>query len=300
MLAAVPLFRSLTPRSSTGWSRNATEQVYPAGHVITRQGEPPQHLWVLLSGRVRVVEATTDGQAEMLLGEIGKAEVFGELGILRDQPRSATVIAVERTHCLVLRHHDFISIARRVGRSGQRPAARAGLAPATTPTASWPATRPTRSPASTAAARSTSSTAASRPAPAAARAGCCCWRSTCVNLKAVNDGFGYMLGDEVLRTVADALTEATRTTDVVARYGGDEFAVLLLDAMPKDVDVIVARVRDKLASLAPSAGCRSTVECSTGVAWSQNPPDTAEEFLREADRDMHERKARETERHETA
>ena len=39
---------------------------------------------------------------------------------------------------------------------------------------------------------------------------------------------------------------------------------------------------------------------STGIAWSQNPPDTAEEFLREADRDMHDRKAREAERHETA
>ena len=101
-------------------------------------------------------------------------------------------------------------------------------------------------------------------------------------------------------TVADALTEATRTTDVIARYGGDEFAVLLLDAAPQDVDVIVARVRDKLGSLARQRRLPVTVECSTGIAWSQNPPDTAEEFLREADRDMHDRRSRETERSETA
>ena len=70
---------------------------------------------------------------------------------------------------------------------------------------------------------------------------------------------------------------------MVARYGGDEFAVLLLDAAPKDVDVIVTRVRDKLAVLAQQRRLPVSVEAPTGIAWST--ADTAEEFPREADRD---------------
>ena len=299
MLASVPLFRCLMPAQLNALVAQATEQVYPGGHVIARQGEPPQYLWVLLSGRVRIVEATADGQAEMLLGEIGKAEVFGELGILRDQPRSATVIAVDRTHCLVLRHADFVAaldesvllangllrvVASRLYDADRR-LARYAPDPLTGLNSRRAFHEQYRRTAAGARRRKT---------------GLLLLALDVRHLKAINDGFGYTLGDEVLRTVADALVEATRTTDVVARYGGDEFAVLLLDAMPKDVDIIVGRVRDKLAGLAAQRRLPVSVECSTGIAWSNSPPDTAEEFLREADRDMHERKVRDKQRRESA
>src|SRR5439155_1558220 len=51
-----------------------------------------------------------------------------------------------------------------------------------------------------------------------------------VHLRAINDRFGYGVGDDVLRAVADALIEATRTTDLVARHGSDEFAIFFPDA----------------------------------------------------------------------
>jgi diguanylate cyclase (GGDEF)-like protein len=273
----------------------ATEHVYPPGHVITRQGEPPQSLFVLLSGRVRVVEATTDGQAEMLLGEIGKAEVFGEMGILRDQPRSATVIAVERTHCLAIRQADFVAALN------ESPVLANGLLrvlAARLHDADRKLARYAPDPLTGLNSRRALHEQYRRIAAGARRrkGGLLLLALDVLHLRAINDAFGYTLGDEVLRTVADALTEATRTTDIVARYGGDEFAVLLLDAMPKDVDVIVGRVRDKLGALGTQRRLPVVVECTPGIAWSHNPPETIEEFLREADRDMHERKSRERDR----
>ena len=289
MLAAVPLFRGCTPEQIAALVAGAREEVYPAGHVVARQGQAPEHLWVLMSGRVRVVEATTDGQAEMLLGEIGRAEIFGELGILRDQPRSATVIAVDRTHCLVLRQTDFIRVLQ------ESTALANGLLrviAARLYDADRKLARYAPDPLTGLAGRRAFHEQYRRLAAGARRrkTGLLLLALDVVNLKSINEAFGYALGDEVLRTVADALTEATRTTDVVARYGGDEFAVMLLDAMREDVDIVIARVRDKLAALSAQRRLPVTAQCSTGIAWSQTPPDTADEFLREADRDMDARK----------
>jgi diguanylate cyclase (GGDEF)-like protein len=112
------------------------------------------------------------------------------------------------------------------------------------------------------------------------------------HLKDINDRFGYNVGDDVLRTVADALIDSSRTTDLVARYGSDEFAVLLLEAGANDASTVLARVQQKLQTMAASRGLPLNVECSFGFAVSQNPPETADELLRAADQDMQAKKYR--------
>ena len=290
ILASIPLFRKCASEELNLLVRHASEQVYPSGHVIARQGEASENLWVLLSGRVRVVEATSDGQAEMLLGELGRAEIFGELGILRDQPRSATVIAVDRTHCLVLRQGDFMAVLQE---SPELSNSLLRIVAGRLYDADRKLARYSPDPLTGLASRRAFHEQYRRLAAGARRRknGLLLLALDVLNLKAVNDNFGYALGDEVLRTVADALVEATRTTDLIARYGGDEFAVLLLDAMPKDVDIVAARVRDRLAALGIQRRLPVSVECSIGIAWSQSPPESAEDFLREADRDMQEKRA---------
>jgi diguanylate cyclase (GGDEF)-like protein len=290
LLAQVPLFRSLSPEHRELLIAQASDQVFPAGHVIIRQGEPPNRLFVILGGRVRVLESAADSPAELLLGELGEGEILGELGVLRNQMRSATVVAVERTHCLVLHHGDFlralqtstdlaVSLLRMLaGRLYEADRRLSRYAP--DPVTGLPSRRAFYD--------------QYRRLAAVARRrknGVLLLVFDVRELKAINDRYGYAVGDDVLRTVADALIEATRTTDLVARHGGDEFAVFLPDVGPSDVDGVLARARECVADLSAKRGLPLVPECDVGVASSLSPPETADDLLREADQDMNRRKA---------
>jgi len=64
------------------------------------------------------------------------------------------------------------------------------------------------------------------------------------NLKAINDSYGYESGNKAIRLVADALLRLTRSSDLVGRYGGDEFAVLLADAEEAIAKEVAQRIRN--------------------------------------------------------
>src|SRR5881396_1739306 len=82
-----------------------------------------------------------------------------------------------------------------------------------------------------------------------------------LHLKDINDRFGYSVGNDVLRTVADALIESSRSSDLVARHGGDEFALLLIEAAANDAELVINRVQQKLRQLAIYRNLPLTIEC---------------------------------------
>jgi diguanylate cyclase (GGDEF)-like protein len=106
-------------------------------------------------------------------------------------------------------------------------------------------------------------------------------------LKSVNDTHGHAAGDAVICAIAEALTQATRKSDIVARIGGDEFAILL-----DQIDV--ARLGEKAASMrklftafpAKTAGPVLPIDVSVGLCLIESGS-RATEVLIEADRSMY-------------
>jgi diguanylate cyclase (GGDEF)-like protein len=102
------------------------------------------------------------------------------------------------------------------------------------------------------------------------------------HFKELNDEFGHLLGDEVLRRVSALFTHHLRKSDIVCRYGGDEFAVLLPE-LNKDMAVSVADKLRRLAQISEFAGVPRPVTLSIGVAAVPANGLTRDQVIRAAD-----------------
>jgi diguanylate cyclase (GGDEF)-like protein/PAS domain S-box-containing protein len=101
-------------------------------------------------------------------------------------------------------------------------------------------------------------------------------------LKAVNDTLGHLAGDEVLRSTAEAWSESLRATDMLARYGGDEFSAILPDCSLDQALTVIERLR--AATPAPTT-------CSAGIAGSE-AREPADALIGRADAALYEAKRR--------
>jgi diguanylate cyclase (GGDEF)-like protein len=111
--------------------------------------------------------------------------------------------------------------------------------------------------------------------------------------KQVNDRHGHLSGSKALVEAAAIIRGCARETDVVARFGGDEFSLILPDTGREGAAAVAARIRDRLsaATFLASDGLSVHLTASVGVATLPNVGTSAEELLRAADMAMYKVKA---------
>lgn len=111
------------------------------------------------------------------------------------------------------------------------------------------------------------------------------------HFKGINDQYGHVAGDKVLRDVARSLSGALRSTDRLFRYGGEEFVAICQDLNAGDAVVLAERVRAAVeATTSAEQGLRATV--SIGVTTTGSGPAPVEHMIRDADSWLYEAKRR--------
>jgi diguanylate cyclase (GGDEF)-like protein len=102
--------------------------------------------------------------------------------------------------------------------------------------------------------------------------------------KTINDTFGHEAGDQVLRIIAEQCCSNIRKVDIVGRYGGDEFAILLPEIDTHAVGTVAERLRQSIAEVqVPRGGKTLTITASLGIARVSPEIPNIESLLHRAD-----------------
>jgi len=113
------------------------------------------------------------------------------------------------------------------------------------------------------------------------------------HFKTINDAHGHAFGDQVLKRIAEDIRHSARTTDTVARYGGDEFLLLMPNTAVPEALSVVERIRRHVAQV-PLTGSGQTVQATLSAGVAEADPaagETTNDLLRKADEALQTAKA---------
>lgn len=112
MLRRMPLFADFSPKQLQALLGSLRSETSPAGAVVVRQGEPGDRFYIIASGLVEVLVAEEAGRGERVVARLSRGEYFGEIALLADVPRTATVRTVTECEFFVLARSDFERLVR--------------------------------------------------------------------------------------------------------------------------------------------------------------------------------------------
>lgn len=110
-LERVPLFTGLKARQLEALASRFVERDYASGAAIVSQGQGGEGFFIIVSGKAEAVRERADGE-DVVVNTFGPTEFFGEMALLDDGLRTASVCATEETRCLVLARWDFLAVMR--------------------------------------------------------------------------------------------------------------------------------------------------------------------------------------------
>ena len=108
-LASVPLLASLDRKTVKRLAEQGKQRTYQPGEVIIREDAPASALYIITRGRVRVDRGAEHDQP---LSYLTPGDFFGELALIEDHPRSATVTAVDETDCVLFVAWEFTALLK--------------------------------------------------------------------------------------------------------------------------------------------------------------------------------------------
>jgi CRP/FNR family cyclic AMP-dependent transcriptional regulator len=106
VLKAVPLFSSFPEEQLRMLAAVVSRRSVPRASTVMAGGDATDSLYIVLSGRLKVMMSDAEGK-EVILSILGPGEFFGEMGLIDDSPRSASVVSIEACELLAITKRDF-------------------------------------------------------------------------------------------------------------------------------------------------------------------------------------------------
>lgn len=108
-LDKIELFAGLPEAQLARLAEHVRQRVYPAGTVVVNEGDEAHGMFIVDSGALKVFVTEENGK-EVTLSLLGRDDYFGELALLDEAPRSASVITIERSTVLQISRNDFVEV----------------------------------------------------------------------------------------------------------------------------------------------------------------------------------------------